>query len=559
MKKIFFALIGGVFLFLSTCTPLNHRYRSTLRFDDFLRYRIVLDTTEAGLAFEVTLQLSGNERGKTKLYLPNEWGPATGLSENIQDLRVINAEVVEQTDQHLLLKHGYKDLLMIKYKVIPAAEYPFDNPDLAFHPILQNNFFQFYGNAFFIYPADLNYRERPVSLSWEGFPEDWAIHNSYGTNKRLQTFRWKDSLWLESVFVGGDYRIHKIEIKDDPVYVAMRGDWDFKDDDYLDLLKRVITQQRAFWNDHDFNYFTVTLAPFMEGKGQGSYQGTGLRNSFALNATKSIGLKNFDYLFSHELMHEWIGLQIKTADPEGLRFWFSEGFTDYFSYINMRECGLLDEQAYVGSMNGVIKEYYTSPIRLATNEALAANFFTDYTYGRLAYNRGCLFATHIDWMIRQDSKGQLSLKNAMQDFLAACKGGKQRLTDELFLTTINKYLKEPIDPLFKKYIQEGDLIKIENWMLGEETVVEYKPLSIFDLGFDAKRSKEEQKIIGLKEKSNAYKAGLRNGQLFQGSGYYAGREDIQAEVYVVIDGVERKIVFYPSSDSGDTLPQFVFK
>lgn len=559
MKKISLLLSFGILFFLFTCTPRHYRYGSINQYDDFLRYRIILDTIDSKLAFKVTLQLSGNINGKTKLILPEEWGPAIGLSKNVKDLKVINAEILEQNKESLLLSHQSKALLMIKYKIIPAAEYPFDHPDLAFHPILQDEFFQFYGNGFFVYPADLNQQERPVSLSWENFPEDWVIHNSYGSNQRQQTFRWKDSLWLESVFVGGDYRVHKIEVYDDPVFVAIRGDWSFSDDQYLDLLQQVIRQQRAFWNDYDFDYFTVTLAPFMEGTGRRSYQGTGLRNSFALNATSKIGLRNFDYLFSHELMHEWIGLQIKTADPEGFRYWFSEGFTDYFSYINMRECGLLDQEGYVKSMNDVIKEYYTSPIRLATNEELAAHFFTDYTYGRLAYNRGCLFATHIDWKIRQQSNNRHSLKNAMQDFLQACRKGKQRLTDELFLATINTYVDPPIDPLFEKHIQRGELIKLEDWMLGEETFVKEEPMLVFDLGFDIKASEKEKKIVGVQEGSNAYEAGIRDGQVFKGSGYYEGRRDIKAEVYVLMDEVERKITYYPSSESGETLPQFVLR
>lgn len=555
MNKIL-SFSAAVLLFLLwACSPQSY---PKLTKDQTLRYTIRLDSSGGEYAFAVTFQLYGNDDGLTKIYTPDEWGPATGLSENIKNLKVEGAEVIDQTKSSLLLRHKPKALLTISYRVTSVIVYPIDNHDLAFHPILQKEFFQFYGNGLFAYPADLNTVERPVTLTWEGFPEDWVIHNSYGSNQRTQTFRWKDSLWLEAVFVGGDFRIHQFDVQDDPVYVAMRGEWRFSDEAYLELLKKVVTQQRAFWNDYDFDYFTITLGPYMEDQTYTSYQGTGLRNAFALNATPVAQLDNFEYLFSHELMHEWIGLQIKTADPEAFRFWFSEGFTDYFTFINMREGGLLDEKAYVEEMNKVIKSYYTSPVREATNAVLAENFFTDYNnYGKLAYHRGCVFAMHIDWKIRQDSKGQFTLKNAMQDFLKLCRNGQQRLTDELFLNTVNKYLNKKIDPLFKKHIQDGALIPIEDWMLGATTTVQQNEIMVFDLGFDEKQSEEAKKVIGLNEQSNAYKAGVRNGQAFHGSGYYRGRTDVKADVYVEIDGEVKKLSFYPTAPAPESIPQFL--
>lgn len=470
MKKIILFLSPLILIFLFACPP---RQVMTFTSSSALNYTIRLDTTTTLHSFHVTLRMQGREDGTTKIYVPSEWGPASELQKNIKKVEVLNAIVVEQSDQHLLLKHGPREDLVIHYTIQSFPEYPVDSPNDMFHPIIQDDFFQFYGNGLFFYPADLTEVERPVQLSWEGFPEDWAIHNSYGTNQRKQSFWWRDSLWLEAIFVGGDYRVHKIEVAEDPIYVAMRGNkWSFSDEAYLDLLKKVITQQRKFWNDYDFDYFTVTLAPYMEDERYSSYQGSGLRNAFALNATPKVGLKNFEYLFSHELMHEWIGLQIKTADPEAFRYWFSEGFTDYFTYINMRECGLIDDAGYLKQMNNVIKKYYTSKVREASNEILAANFFTDYSnYGKLAYDRGCIFAMFTDWKIRIESEGRYTLKDVMQEFLRVCRSGEQRLTDELFLKTVNAHLQSPIDDYFQKYIQQGQIIPLEDWMLGKETKV----------------------------------------------------------------------------------------
>jgi len=554
MKKYFY-LIAALCLFYN-CKPVSFSVNA----DSSLEYAIVFEPGLKNHAFLIELRMTGEGDGTTELNLPYEWGPAQGLDQYIEVLEVQNASIEKQTAEYIRLKHGPLEPIKVKYHLSSNPVYPIENPDMAYHPIIQDEHFQIYGNSLFVYPNDLNNKERSVKINWENFPEDWVIHNSYGSNQRNQSFRWRDTLWLESIFVGGDYRVHRIEVEQDPIYVAMRGEWSFSDGDYIELLKKVITQQRYFWNDYDFDYFTVTLAPFQEDKDYISYQGSGLRNSFALNATPKADLNNFKYLFSHELMHEWIGLQIKTADPEGERFWFSEGFTDYFTFINMRECGLLDEKGYVESMNEIIKNHYNSSVREAPNMEIAERFFSDYdNYGKLAYHRGCIFAMFVDWKIREDSKRKSSLKNAMQDFLKICKSGKQHLTDELFLTTINKYVEEPINPFFEKYIQKGELIKLEDWMLGKKTLVENKSTPIFDIGFDEAASIEAKKIVGLKKDSKAFEAGIRNGQLMKGTSYYRGRTDIEATIYVEIDGEDKEVTYMPLGFSKKKIPQFVIQ
>ncbi len=556
MKKYLYCFAILCLLFGFNCRPTTF----SISANSTLEYTIKLEPGLKNHAFVIELRMTGDGDGTTEFNLPYEWGPAQNLDQYIEILEVQNAKIESQTAQLLTLKHGPLEPIKVKYRLLSNPVYPIENPDKAFHPIIQDDFFQMYGNSLFVYPNDLNKKGRSVKVDWENFPEDWKIHNSYGSNERSQSFRWRDSLWLESIFVGGDYRINKIMVEEDPIYVATRGDWSFTDEDYSDLLKKVITQQRYFWNDYDFEYFTVTLAPFQEDENYVSYQGSGLRNSFALNATPNTKLDNFEYLFSHELMHEWIGLQIKTADPEEQRFWFSEGFTDYFTFINMRECGLLDEKGYIEKMNEVIKEHYRSPVREAPNEAIAQQFFSDYNnYGKLAYRRGCIFAMFVDWKIREDSNEKFTLKNAMQDFLKVCRSGKQRLTDDLFLMTINKYLKEPIDPFFEKYIQQGELVKLEDWMLGKKTIVENKKTPVFEIGFDEEATMEVRKIIGLKNDSNAYRAGIRNGQAIKGTSYYRGRTDMEVTLHVEVDGEIKKIAYMPVGFSEEMIPQFVIQ
>jgi len=466
LNYIFF----GIVLFFSCSQKIQVELPAKV--SDTINYTISPKYDGDSYSFLVEMDFVADDSDSTILFGPGDWGPAQDLNKCIKNFHVTNATVEEIQKGAKRLSHAPKSKINITYEVIQDSPFPLTDARQAYRPILQADYFYFLGTGVFVYPRKLKDAAHQVNLQWKNFPENWKMHNSFATEKNNQKLVWKDSLWLEAVFLGGKFRKHTIYVKDDPIHVVMRGEWQFSDEAYIELLKKVITQQRKFWDDYEFPYFTVTLFPYLENENGYSYQGTGLRNAFALHATPNTELANFEYLFNHELMHEWIGGQIKTAEPEEFRYWFSEGFTDYFTFINMHENGLLDEQGYIDAMNDVIRKYYLLPTRTATNQELGENFHSDYNnYGKLGYHRGCLFATYIDWKIRQDSKGKKKLKDAMQTMLSICKKEKKQMSDGLFLEVMNRYLKKSIQPDFEKYIIKGNLIPLENWMMGENVFV----------------------------------------------------------------------------------------
>ena len=64
-----------------------------------------------------------------------------------------------------------------------------------------------------------------IALSWEGFDPDFVIHNSFGTQQRQQLLSIPPVDFLSGIFVGGDFRVHPIEVQGNKVYLAIRGQW----------------------------------------------------------------------------------------------------------------------------------------------------------------------------------------------------------------------------------------------------------------------------------------------------------------------------------------------
>ena len=115
--------------------------------------------------------------------------------------------------------------------------------------------------------------------------------------------------------------------------------------------------QRDFWQDHSQKYFAVTMTPTHQENGS-SYQGSGLTNSFATSASNNDNLdpEGLVYLFNHELQHNWTGHTIVNQNEEE-QYWFSEGFTDYYTLKNIAKNKIsdLDGDYFIKMFNQTIK------------------------------------------------------------------------------------------------------------------------------------------------------------------------------------------------------------
>ena len=96
-------------------------------------------------------------------------------------------------------------------------------------------------------------------------------------------------------------------------------------------------------------------------------------------------------------------------------------------------------------------------------------------------------------------------------------------------------------------------------MLGENTEVKDEQIDIFDLGFDFEKTQQAKKVIGVKEDSAAYKAGIREGQSLLGWGVYYGEMNQEAEIVVDMDGKAKSMKYFPKGKSEEKIPQFYLK
>jgi predicted metalloprotease with PDZ domain len=364
-------------------------------------------------------------------------------------------------------------------------DYEGDSTNIFSRPRIKNEYFHVLGQSLFIVPEFIATSPKPAlvaNIVWNGFPEKYAIHNMFGSNERVQVLKlrlWEDL--YNSLFVGGDYRIHRFYNQKQPIYFAVRGTWKtYSDSALLSGLEKSIGTQRTFWNDHNFPYYTVVMSPTLTQndslfRGQ-SITGSGIRNGFMIQSSNNPfnTWQPMKYVFNHELMHDWIGGKIPMRNEE-LNYWFSEGFTDYYTYKNRLRSGDIDFETWLKTFNReVISAHFKNPEKNKPNYTIKDNFWKDRNFEKLPYRRGAIFAFWLDNQIQKQSKGEKSLDDLMRDLLGICVKQNKKFTDELFLDTANKYLKTDITYFFQKYVLSGTDFDFKTEDLMEGFEIEYK-------------------------------------------------------------------------------------
>ncbi|MES2557950.1 MAG: M1 family aminopeptidase [Bacteroidota bacterium] len=424
---------------------------------------------KSGLTITVTTTLSKQADSTYFHYSNTVWGE-DHLFQCLTDLKGAGKgyrfKMVPDSNR-IVVYHPKTTTVSFSYTV--RQDYQGDSPNIFARPRLQPTFFHVLGQSLFAMPETVfesgeEDPEMEATIDWIGFPKEFVIHNMLGSQEMHQSFKGK--LWTEfynTLFVGGDYRIRSFEHHTKKVYFAIRGSWTtYKDDQLLALFQRTLITQRDFWNDQDFDYYTVIMTPTLSSTDSSSYpgqsvNGSRIHNGFMIQSTNNPfnDPGTIKYIFNHEMMHDWIGGKITMAHEE-LNYWFSEGFTDYYAYKNQLRNGAMTATEWISKFNeDVLKAHYENPERNQPNYRIKDDFWANYNIEKLPYRRGALFAFWLDQQLLVSSNGKTSLDDFMRTLLVHCAENEALFTDELFLHLLKEQTGEDWSYFFQKHLISG--------------------------------------------------------------------------------------------------------
>lgn len=523
----------------------------------------IFQNNEAKL--KISLSFQGDKTGSTTIKLPLEFGGQEQLYKCVQNLKIITPNAkLSDTDKPEIKKitHLPNEKITLEYELVqdwegtPNAGGASQNAGGGYRPIIKSDYFHVLGNGTWILPELSDETKLNISIVWEKFPTEWKLANSFGANQTKQNFQTDSGSFLSSVFIGGDFRVNQKLVKGKPIFVALRGKWNFTDDEFTNLVQKIIEVERGFWNDFKHSYYLVTAIP-LEGKNAFSFGGTGLTDSFATFMTTNANLDNISSLLSHEYFHNWNTIAFGgMKEPEALLYWFSEGFTDYYTYRLLFRAGLIGAEKYLSQYNEFLTDYYLSAVRNESNQRVLADFFKDYGVSKLPYRRGFLLATKWNQIILQQSNGKKSLDDVMKDIFRDAKNRKfKQISKEYLINILSKYARYDFASDVEKYVEKGETIGDFKGVFGACAENFAAEIGKYELGF-SQDSLKDKIMSGVLKNSAAYDAGLRDGQKILGLSVNFGDSTKNVEITVEENGSKKKINYLPQSKEKVAVPQF---
>lgn len=549
LNGVLLILLGGMPM-LGQCT-----FPSSTS-EKYLKYAFEPLITESKMSVRVTIEFKGGPRGEAKLELPSEWAGQQHAENSITELKAISSATdISETKlpSEKELRFPPNTMVRISYLLIKDWDGPLDS-GTRFRADLSPKYFHIVGTTSLVHPEIDDFRTVDIDFDWQKLPQTWSVATSFGTANRCQSFHGTWQKAVNSLFVGGDYRIYHTMISGNALNFAIRGQWSFTDDEWVSQVRKIVEFERTFWHDNDFPYFLVTLTPF--GQDSGSSGGTALTNAFMEHLSRLDPLRSGTLEgLAHETFHAWT--PGKMGHPPGSEYpisWFYEGFTMYYQDSMLFRAGLMKFPRYVTAINEELSAYELNEgVEISLQEFIRRHSADHSILNQLDYRRGAVLAIWLDATIQRETGNRASLDDLMFDLVAQNteyerrhNGRPMTLDNKRIFHAASRYIHRASRKKLQEYVEYGGSIRVPETALGlcVQSRVERSPK--FDLGFDRKSTKTENKLVfGVEAGSEAFKAGLRDGQKLVSWSFDLGDTSKQVRLTVDTEGGKQALTYYP--------------
>lgn len=502
-------------------------------------------------ALQMDFWFWGDSDGETALRLPQSWGGQNELWRSIADLRVVGGAEMRDGEGpgQRILSHRPNARIHVRYRIVQDWEgAPNAEQGNTYRPVVQPGYFHLIGDAALVVPEDLNHDAR-ARLRVRKLPRGWRFASDL-EHPGLTV----GDLWA-SVTVGGDFRV--VRDAASGVRVAIRGNWSFTDEDFARSVTEIVSAQRRFWGDEATPYLVTVLQLEAPNRGWLSIGGTGLNDAFAFFATPNAEAAQITRTLAHEGLHSWIPGAVGGTPSQGeaAQYWFSEGFTDFYTGRLLVRDGVWTPAEFAADLNDMLRDYARSPVREAPNTRIADDFWNDPDVQQLPYQRGRSLATMWDYRLRAQGR---DMDDVVLEMRARARAGDPLKAYELVAIIASSFGLDVSEDL-QSIVEGGAFVRLPEDVFAPCGRIVTREAPVFHRGFDVDATVANGNVItGVDPTLPAYAAGLRDGMALVGreAGEIGNAEREMA--YTVRDGDQTRTIRYMPRGHGTlTLQEFV--
>jgi len=345
------------------------------------------------------------------------------------------------------------ELVTFSYRV-PIDQATFGNP---FHPVLNKDYFAGFMSTSLLAPRVEGVDFKNIPLTVEA-PQGWTIATSRGVRaSRYILANLKDL--AGTLVCAGDYSTHSFDLThkggdtSTKCYVAIRGERDWDDKEFVDEFKRLVRgQMNYFGGSHPapVQFLALHLLP----KGARSQipafnrRAPGHDTILALHSPAR-PRRHFEFLgmLAHEHLHNWYPNAMKSD----LGPWFMEGLNDYVAYRGLLANGLHTREQFSGMLSKWHREYEWC-VRTGNQRVMP-------------YRRGMIAAWVFDIEIRRTTGGRNGLTDVLLRLIKEKpNGGIVQRPD--FLAMLKKVSGQDMEALYRDLVEDDGAIDLATHLNG---------------------------------------------------------------------------------------------
>ena len=402
---------------------------------------------------QVTSIIKGDLAGKITIDFPYIWAN-TKYYQQIKNIKLLNPPgnitvKKHHTNQAIITVPQTKKIIF-SYEIRPT----FAKSTNLQSTIVQHDLVSTTGYGIFAIPSALNYQTKiNVNIYWENIPKTWHTLSSHGNTKSMQLTI--NALQLQHAFhTAGKIRVYQLA-HTHPIHLSLYGNFTLPDSAIITILKEIIKTQRAFFNDHDFPYYAISLIQTSDR----NFEGINLSNSFIAYLPQKLSKFAYYNLLAHEHLHNWIGNKISNPTAGASIYWWTEGFTVYYSKVLALRSGGISLEEFTTNCNKILKNYYLSPELNAPNKKIIRRFWQNIDIYQIPYLRGFMFAVYLNYLIKKNNPAY-SLDNVMLDLFKIAE--QKEFSLQSFAKIAKKYIPQGITQELSRFINQGKTIELNN-------------------------------------------------------------------------------------------------